>query len=306
MKTKLTSLVMLLFVICNGYGQSYEPLVRENAHWVVADLDDWPVWHNVNFREYYTDGDTLLDDTLYKKVYKYTLAASNIWGDPPYERMGNPSIYALLREDTIARIVYGLRFNVGPEYCFYTEDTLFDFSVSQYDTLELCIGYMYPLTFDTVYYDNIFGYYRKHFITDMASDLVSEFYEGIGSASGLFEGIGISFKKDLRGSELICYTLGDISNCDVLTQNREEIALDINLYPNPAMNYIKVELNKTNHSGTSLALFDTSGKIIKAVQIPAQTQDYVLGLQDIPTGLYVVKVDCNGKSIGYKKFSIVK
>ena len=51
-----TASKMLLFVICEGYEPSYEPLVRENAHWPVADIDDWPVWHNVDFREYDSDG----------------------------------------------------------------------------------------------------------------------------------------------------------------------------------------------------------------------------------------------------------
>jgi len=80
----------------------------------------------------------------------------------------------------------------------------------------------------------------------------------------------------------------------------------VKIYPNPALDYIIVELNTGNATGAVISLFDNQGKQIQRVNIPAQQQHYVLGLKDIPTGMYVVKVDCNGKNLGSKKFNIVK
>ena len=80
----------------------------------------------------------------------------------------------------------------------------------------------------------------------------------------------------------------------------------VKIYPNPALDYIIIELNTGNATGAVITLFDNQGKQVRSVNIPAHQQNYVLGLKDNPAGMYVVKVDCNGKNIGSKKFSIVK
>jgi hypothetical protein len=80
----------------------------------------------------------------------------------------------------------------------------------------------------------------------------------------------------------------------------------ISIYPNPAMNYIIVELNQTNISGVNVNLFDNNGKLVKSSIIPAQIQDYVIGLKDLRPGIYVLKAEMNGKDLGSRKLSIVK
>jgi len=80
----------------------------------------------------------------------------------------------------------------------------------------------------------------------------------------------------------------------------------ISIYPNPAMSYIIVELNKTNLNGVNLSLYDNGGKLVKQTVIPARTQDYVIGLKGMKPGIYIIKADMDGKNIGGKKFSIIK
>jgi hypothetical protein len=92
----------------------------------------------------------------------------------------------------------------------------------------------------------------------------------------------------------------DLPNVETFTPEH------VKIYPNPALDYIIVELNTGNASGAVISLFDNQGKQLRSVNIPAQQQNYVLGLKDVPSGMYVVKVDCNGKTIGSKKFSVVK
>ncbi len=72
------------------------------------------------------------------------------------------------------------------------------------------------------------------------------------------------------------------------------------------MDYIIVELNKTNVNGVTLTLYDGKGNIIRTATIPGKTQDYVMGLKGLKPGIYILKADINGKNIGSKKFSIVK
>ena len=80
----------------------------------------------------------------------------------------------------------------------------------------------------------------------------------------------------------------------------------VNIYPNPALDYVIIELNIGNATGANLTLFDNQGKQVKNVYIPKQQQNYVLGLKDIPAGIYIVKVDYGGKNIESDKFSIIK
>lgn len=80
----------------------------------------------------------------------------------------------------------------------------------------------------------------------------------------------------------------------------------VKIYPNPAQDYIIVELNTGNATGATISLFDSKGKLLRSVNIPAQKQDYVLGLKDVPTGVYIVKVACDGKILGSKKVNVVK
>jgi len=80
----------------------------------------------------------------------------------------------------------------------------------------------------------------------------------------------------------------------------------VNIYPNPALNYIIIELNKGNATGAIVNLFNNNGKMLRSVNIPAQQQNYVLGLKDIPSGMYIIEVEYDGKTLGSKKFTVIK
>ncbi len=146
MKLITPLIAVFIFTSFLSHSQNYEPLVRDNAHWVVATYDSQLIWYYEDFREYYTDGDTVYNDTVYKKVYFYHLVPDEWPTTPPYHRVGGPGLVGLLREDTVQRKVYGIRFILNPGDCFYeTEGLLFDYSVNQGDSLELCQAFMGPM-----------------------------------------------------------------------------------------------------------------------------------------------------------------
>ncbi|MBC8485590.1 MAG: T9SS type A sorting domain-containing protein [Bacteroidetes bacterium] len=294
MKTKFMSLIIVVFLINTGYGQDYVPLVRENAHWVVASNNDEP-WQWENFREYYTADDTLINDTLYKKVYRYQLQPSDSLYMPPYTRIGNPVLYSLIREDTIGRIVYGIQLNIDPGNCFYTEDTLFDFSVSQNDTLELCQAFMGPIPIDTIFYGDAFGYNRRILI--MGGNYPFYFIEGIGSNCGLFEYIGVTC-KDINYEELICYTLDDISNCDILTHTDVEIIPDIKIFPNPLVgDHLYIQIPGNAYQKLTVQISDIFGEIIYKDKLDSGK----LNLGSLNQGVYIIKVIKENKLLLIKK-----
>jgi len=77
----------------------------------------------------------------------------------------------------------------------------------------------------------------------------------------------------------------------------------LTVYPNPAKDYIIVELMTGNVSGAIIRLFDNQGRPVRTVEMPAKQQHYVLQVKDLQTGIYYLKVEQNGKTLESKKFS---
>ncbi|MEZ5197180.1 MAG: T9SS type A sorting domain-containing protein [Bacteroidales bacterium] len=80
----------------------------------------------------------------------------------------------------------------------------------------------------------------------------------------------------------------------------------VKLYPNPARDFVIVELLTGNATGSEISLFDNLGRLILISNIPAREQQYVLPIKKIDTGVYIVNVKCNGKTIGSEKLTISK
>ncbi|MDR2979239.1 MAG: C10 family peptidase [Bacteroidales bacterium] len=78
----------------------------------------------------------------------------------------------------------------------------------------------------------------------------------------------------------------------------------IELYPNPASNYVTIVLGD-NQSGAQLAVMDITGKTIFSDLIPAGELQYQLNTSDIPSGMYIVKMT-NSKSVMTGKLIIEK
>ncbi len=293
-------------LMCSLKAQDYEPLVRENAHWVVADYVAGIILYD-NFREYFTEGDTIVNSKLYKKVYKYILTPTNDNYQPPFDRTGPPQLFGMLREDTVNKIVFGILLNPFTYDCFITEDTLFDFSVSVNDSLDLCIASEFgnPITITSIQYYNVFGYNTKVF-DGISAGGGATFYEGIGSTHGLFESLMI-YIKEFKQHVLLCYTRDDISNCDVITQLSESTELpEIKLFPNPVTDgQITFEFQYTKHQrDMELRCFDVFGKEVHSEKVYQFQEEIKVDIQNWPKGIYFAIVYSGGLPIGDIKFVV--
>jgi len=287
MQKNYLSVLLLFIIIRSVYCQPYEPLVRQDAHWVVATYSYQILWGYENFREYFTFGDTVISDINYMKVYRYELEPVNFPISAPYLRIGDPVMYGVIREDTSERKVYGIQFNVYPGGCFYEEDIMFDFSILQGDSIELCQGVFGPLSIDTVYYQSAFGYTRKHFYPT-GYYYFKPLIEGIGSGHGLFEYFGATYKnKDSATEVLMCYSIGDGSACDVITSVPEIKDRQINIYPNPVAGskmYYKIPVTLMDNSFVKIT--DIYGKPI--LQIPITKSQDELNLDFLSNQMYLL------------------
>jgi hypothetical protein len=277
-----------------GYSQNYEPLVREKAHWVVATWTTEVLWNYVDFREYFISGDTIVNDSTYKKVYKYLLEPSDGYSNPPYIRIGDSTLFGFLREDTTLKKVYGIILSSNPEYCFHEEDILFDFSVLQNDTLALCHAFEGPIPIENIYYQSFFGYYRKIFQMGLSLYSPNRFIEGIGSTYGLFEYIGQTF-KDTKGEhdELICYAMDEVSTCDIITLNNSIKVYQFKIFPNPSMGNINIQITKNDDQNLIYIISDIIGKnISKGYLVTSSLQ---LKFDTLKSGVYLIKIYNNNE-----------
>jgi len=270
------------------FSQAYEPLVRENAHWVVVTLDYGNVMLYEDFREYHTSGDTIISDTMFKKVYRYQLEP-DYFPNPPYHRISDPILYGAIREDTVERKVYGRRFNVPSYSCFGgTGAMMFDYSVTTGDSIDLCAAVFGPFKIDTVIYEEVFGYTRKNFYPQSPYNYSSPLIEGIGSWHGLFEEIGYAV-KDSDVYVLLCYTIGNASGCDVITGERETIENQIEIFPNPVKgSFLNVKLAEAETGIFKADLDDIYGRTIQ--YYPLNHSFNQLNLEPLPQGIYILKI----------------
>ncbi len=116
-----------------------------------------------------------------------------------------------------------------------------------------------------------------------------------------------------NGTVQLSWTLGEVmidtydNGTNILTQgfhqteltvtSIEETLADIrlNLYPNPTSEYLNIELGN-NEEDINLQVYDMSGKLIHKDVINAYDTKYVLPMQSVASGQYLVQMQSeNGK-----------
>ena len=110
-----------------------------------------------------------------------------------------------------------------------------------------------------------------------------------------------------NGNVQLSWTLGEVmidtydNGTNILTQgfhqteltvtSIEETLADVrlNMYPNPTMEFLNIELGN-NGSDIELQLFDMTGKLVHSDKIEAYQTKYVLPMEKVATGNYLVQM----------------
>lgn len=77
---------------------------------------------------------------------------------------------------------------------------------------------------------------------------------------------------------------------------------EIQVYPNPAINSISIELAQ-NTDVSSIRIADNLGKIVKEIRINRTIQSEIIPIDDLSDGIYFIQIQTNDGSILSKKFS---
>ncbi len=84
----------------------------------------------------------------------------------------------------------------------------------------------------------------------------------------------------------------------IVTTVKENLspALNVVLYPNPAGDLINIQFDPATDTETDIMLVDLQGKVLKSDKIGIATSIAGFNLQDVPTGIYFIKI-MKGKRI---------
>ena len=164
MKNKLIIIVLLLFagnLQTQAQKDEYIPLAVEGAQWLI--LRDWPETPMPDeYFGYKIMGDTVINDTVYKKVYKREFESVNNNYTEPYEIV-DEYLYDVIRDNAINRKVYCRKLSTYG--CGHNEDTLildYNIQIGDTNTGSMCqlIG---DYTVNDIFYSTYQGYNTRVF-----------------------------------------------------------------------------------------------------------------------------------------------
>lgn len=91
----------------------------------------------------------------------------------------------------------------------------------------------------------------------------------------------------------------------LLTPNENKY--NINLYPNPASDFIKINYSlPANVKIAKVDVFDMNGKIVKTYKVDKTFNDILIDTNDLSSGTYICKISSNKQEISETKFVITK
>jgi len=291
---RLIIIPLLLFYI-NVLCQEYHPFNFENGNWVFEwfSYGESPNGPYNGFTQYWSYGDTLINDSIYFKFYKYTIRHNN-YG--PTDTIFN--YCGAIRQTNAKQIVY-----VKPDVD--TACIIYDFNLSVGDTIRyfppdtwLPYDELIVISVDSVL---ICGRYHKSFtLNDTMMIGQTVLIEGIGFNSGLLRPIFDQFEHT---NHLDCYTEPNNTNCEschlLMNQSRILFESDINtiIYPNPFSDYFRISSNKKIKS---IEIFNSNGQLHDIIKIGG-CQSCLISAQNLNNKIYFVLIRFSNNEITVRR-----
>ncbi len=272
----------------------YLPMAIEGAHW----MQSLALWDDPNFMDFYDydykiEGDTIISGTQYKKVF-YRFFRYQAYDDQTTSfSVGEDQLFGAIRDEIENKKVYGIVFSddegdyptVNPYTNFYCplneELLLYDFSMSVDEVIDtdcLELGSVISI-------NEQFLFEQDRIVQSFDMD---QHTEGIGSMYGLFEnyygivsGAESSLGNYCVGTDDECY--GDMPG---YTNEVNEYEYKINISPNPAKNFITIEVPLEN-TIRLVSIFNSLGELVQK-----ETNDFSqIDISSIPSNTLFVHIE---------------
>jgi hypothetical protein len=86
----------------------------------------------------------------------------------------------------------------------------------------------------------------------------------------------------------------------VIVEENIETPVKVTVFPNPASEYLNISFAEPLDAEVNLVLFDSEGKLFKNQVIEAATSEIQLNFQELPSGIYFLKLTKGKLSNVYK------
>ncbi len=277
----------------------------DNQHFLLSKQKSW--FSNENYL-YYVNTNTLeiddsivgynaynmkkLNDSIFTFSYEYDLS----YNFPDYSYSSPFNSFYLMNKNT--KIGYPIFSHCDPIYDsiwpltnrmysgahnvdFITTDSIYSCFImsknwNEYDSHYVGFGIVnYNLIGDTNFVYRIYNGYSDFLGLKATSD---------GGVIILFSNSLVKFMPN-----------GLASIIDIATQEKETIKV----YPNPARDYVNVNIECTNFKASDIELLDMQGKLVKSAKLKAK-QGNRIDVSSLSAGAYSYNVTLNGKTISGK------
>ncbi len=297
---KTNTILFLIVTLLLSFGtqtkaQEYVPLAVDGVHWIVSyDIMETPPPMDALW-EYHANGDTIVEDQSYLKVYRRELELNESFM-PPFVPATEFELVGLLREDSGERKVYSILLAEqmsAISFCPIGEESLlFDFSLSVGDTASFCampgsdiIGDIEITAISPIMH---WGLETRAYET-----FVGSYYEGIGSDYGLFEIMFAPLKSGnnryVNSTFLEYYCRETPCEFIVSTEELHETTTGLIIQPNPATTELWLQLPANSAlAQAQIALYNSSGKLLHKAK--PGSHFHKIDVAHLPKGLYLVRV----------------
>lgn len=243
------------------------------------------------------EGDTLINNLHYKKIYRSGSASGDDWNALP----------DFIREDFSGKIF--LKEQSMPEFLLY------DFTLIEGDTFHATGACAAVVTaVDSVNLADGTRRKRLKLVRADAQTFGDENFwiEGIGSTGGLLTHFwGLCFTD--YPEFLLCFHENDnlqfqpepSLSCFIVSTDEISDENKIKIYPNPAAAVLTVEMPE---SGTAdiFSVSDFTGKCLKTESINLGEKTINIPVNDLPPGIYLFQLNTGGRSLAVYKFAVMR
>jgi len=294
-----TFLLLLSFMPLLAMSQQNFPLIKDNGVWrsaaagIVTPPDPW--W--ISKFQFVMDGDTLISNKTYKKLYSCDYSPS----------INNKSYIGVMRQDTTEKIYFTLHSSLNIGYSGYhiqqnVEYLLYDFLISVGDTFIVAnkVDSMQVLqSIDSVLVHN--EWRKRWTFIGKSTNHQRVWIDGIGDTKGLF----YPFLFEFEDYQLLtCYEdSNDFWLNPELVQNGTDCfavgieeanayeKFNLSLYPNPATDHINIDIaSQYKQQNSEIIIYNSQGTEVYKTDIPNNTETINLNINQLPPGVYFLRL----------------
>lgn len=217
-----------------------------------------------------TEGLLIREDTTLGRIYRYFPSIDNeiMVCDMSLNQGDTFQLYSFINETSYLENLY---FEEGTQLVVDT--------VTYVDKKKII---HFPNISFSAFYNGLFWQY----------DISIKFIEGVGPTYGPFGFINIlGFEKTLplllcekKNNQLVYMQHSELTCYQNSVNIEEEKIPEISIFPNPASNFIQIQLN-SNHDDFILNIYNANGALVYSEKVQ---ENSIINLTDLPSGIYLL------------------